>query len=177
LRDRLRPVHARLEGHVDVVAGRAIAPPAAAARTPAPLGSDAPPNWSAAEFVDRMAALSFQTDGMMGGWDYLVGTGSAPRRVYGHMGEVLKAYSKRPMPDGRSIPVAMVRGQAPFDPLGRCCAGGARRDGCALLGRRSRARRRPCAERADQPDLFYYRNRLPNWLGGIRGIRRSSGSR
>ena len=43
--------------------------------------------------------------------------------------------------------------------------------------RSSRRRGRPAKHRfqgaaeSDLPDLFYYRNRVPNWLGAIRGIK------
>jgi hypothetical protein len=64
----------------------------------------------------------------------------------------------------------MVRQHAPLDPLGLL-----RHEARArLVSHLTSFRRDALAEGAqadDLPDLFYYRNRLPNWLGGIRGVR------
>lgn len=172
LRDRLRLVTRGYEGHPDVIAGRLVA---AACGLPherqAPLGSDAPAHWTLDMFVSQLAAQTFQADGMVGGWDLILGhrTGTGTL-VTGHMGEVLKSYSKRPIPGGPLDPVEMVRLQAPFDPLGLL-----RPEAVADLRAQLRAQMdhavREGATRDDLPDVFYYRNRIPNWLGAIRGIK------
>jgi hypothetical protein len=172
LRDRLRLFTRGYEGHPDVVAGRAIA---AATGLPharqAPLGSDQPAHWTGPAFFDNLAAQAFQTDGMMGGWDFILGrTLGHDTLITGHMGEVLKAYSKRPMPDGPLDPVAMVKLQAPFDPLALLRPDALSAMRTQLQAQMDRATAAG-ALTADLPDIFYYRNRIPNWLGGIRGIK------
>jgi hypothetical protein len=172
LRDRLRLFTRGYEGHPDVIAGRAIAATVGLPHVrQAPLGSDQPAHWTVAEFLHNLSAQTFQTDGMMGGWDFILGrTVARDTLITGHMGEVLKAYSKRPLPDGLLDPVAMVRLQAPFDPLAilRPDAEAAMR---AQLQAQMDGATADGAVKADLPDVFYYRNRIPNWLGGIRGIK------
>ncbi len=172
LGDRLRLFTRGYEGHPDVVAGRRIA---AACNVPherqAPLGSDTPAHWTLDMFVDRLAAQTFQTDGMVGGWDLILGhrTGTESL-ITGHMGEVLKAYSKRPIPDGPLDPVTMVTLQAPFDPLGMLRPEAVSDLRAELQGQMDRASGEGAAS-DDLPDVFYYRNRIPNWLGAVRGIK------
>lgn len=172
LGNRLRLFTRGYEGHPDVVAGRLVA---AACGLPherqAPLGSDAPAHWTLDMFVSQLAAQTFQTDGMVGGWDLILGhrTGTETL-VTGHMGEMLKAYSKRPIPDGPLDPVEMVKLQAPFDPLGLLRPEMAA-DLCAQLRAQMDRALQEGATRDDLPDVFYCRNRIPNWLGAIRGIK------
>jgi len=172
LRERLRLFTRGYEGHPDVTAGAGIAAALGLPhRREAPHGSDEPAHWSRERFFDRLMAQTWQTDGMVGGWDLILGQRIAGETlITGHMGEVLKAYSKKPLPAGRLDPVTMVRLQAPFDPMdllrpeARAALEGelsAQMDGARAEG----------AEEADLPDLFYYRNRIPNWLGAIRGIK------
>lgn len=171
LRDRLDLFTRGYEGHPDVAVGRQIAGVLGLPhRREAPLGSDEKPDWSIDRFVDAFARLAFQTDGGMGGWDLV--TAPAPGRetlLTGHMGEVLKAYAKR-APEGVPDPIALVRLQAPFDPLDAI-----RPEATARLAETLAAgldaERAAGAEPGDLPDLFYLRNRVPNWLGGIRGVK------
>ena len=134
------------------------------------LGSDLPADLGPQAFLARLRMIAFQTDGGMGGWDNVAG-GEIGRGtiVSGHFGEVLKAYAKRP-PDGLLDPAAMVRLQAPFDPM-EVLRPDARTRLVAALGRQMDEARAAGAEEADLPDLFYWRNRVPNWLGGIRGVK------
>jgi hypothetical protein len=172
LRDRLVLFTRGYDEHVDVIAGRAIASALRLRheRQP-PLGSDLTAHWSAATFIDNLAAQAYQTDGMMGGWDFILGrTVGVDTLVTGHMGEVLKAYSKRTLPAGQLDPVTMVRLQAPFDPLG-LLRPDTRDRLCSQLSSQMTEAEAAGATPADQPDIFYYRNRVPNWLGGIRGIK------
>lgn len=171
LRDRLDLFTRGYEGHPDVMVGARIAATLGLPhRREPPLGSDERPDWSVDRFMEAFARLAFQTDGGMGGWDMV--TAAAPGRetlVTGHMGEVLKAYAKRELPAALD-PVALVRLQAPFDPLGAIRPEAARRladEIAAQLEREVAAGAVP----GDLPDLFYLRNRIPNWLGGIRGVK------
>ena len=171
LRERLRLFTRGFADHPDVIAGRAVAEAAGLPhRRVPPLGSDIPPDWPLDLFHANMARLAFQTDGGMGGWDLVTGnTTGADTLITGHMGELLKAYAKRPPPSDLD-PIALVRLQAPFDPLG-IVRDHARDAMAATLADQLADDRARCAREADLPDLFYLRNRVPNWLGGIRAIK------
>ncbi|KRB81320.1 hypothetical protein ASE00_15120 [Sphingomonas sp. Root710] len=172
LRDRLRLFTRGYAGHPDVIAGQGIAEALGLPhRREPPHGSDEPAYWSRAHFFGKLMAQTWQTDGMVGGWDLILGERvAAETLITGHMGEVLKAYSKRPLPEGILDPVAMVRLQAPFDPMGLLLPE-ARERLCEQLGDQMELARRDGAGEADLPDIFYYRNRIPNWLGAIRAIK------
>jgi hypothetical protein len=171
LGERLRLFTRGFADHPDVVAGRAVAVAAGLPheRVP-PLGSDIPPDWPLDLFHANMARLAFQTDGGMGGWDLVSGsTIGADTLITGHMGELLKAYAKRPPPAALD-PVALVKLQAPFDPLGIVREAARDRMAAALADQLAGDRARHARE-GDLPDLFYLHNRVPNWLGGIRAIK------
>lgn len=171
LRERLQLFTRGFANHPDVIAGRAVAETARLShqRVP-PLGSDIPPDWPLDLFHANMARLAFQTDGGMGGWDLVTGsTVGADTLITGHMGELLKSYAKRPRP-AKLDPIALVRLQAPFDPLG-IVHDHARDHMVAILTDQLARERARHARDADLPDLFYLRNRVPNWLGGIRAIK------
>lgn len=172
LRDRLRLFTRGYEGHPDVIAGAGIAAALGLPhRREPPHGSDEAAHWSRERFFDKLMAQTWQSDGMVGGWDLILGERlGIETLITGHMGEVLKAYSKKPLPPGPLDPVAMVRLQAPFDPMGLLRAD-ARAEMTAQLAAQMEDARAAGAVEADLPDLFYYRNRLPNWLGAIRAIK------
>ena len=171
LGERLRLFTRGFDDHPDVIAGRAVAQAAGLPhRRVPPLGSDIPPDWPLDLFHANIARLAFQTDGGMGGWDLVTGSAvGADTLITGHMGELLKAYAKRP-PPAELDPIALVRLQAPFDPLG-LVRGPARDQMAAILADQLADDRARHAGEADLPDLFYLRNRVPNWLGGIRAIK------
>ncbi len=172
LKGRLRLFTRGYAGHPDVIAGAGIAAALGLPhRREAPHGSDEPAHWTRERFFTRLMAQAWQSDGMVGGWDLILGERiAAETLITGHMGEVLKAYSKKPLPDGPLDPAAMVRLQAPFDPMGifrpeaRAALEG------ELAAQMAEARGQGALE-ADLPDIFYYRNRVPNWLGAIRAIK------
>ena len=171
LGERLRLFTRGFADHPDVIAGRAVAEAAGLPhRRVPPLGSDIPPDWPLDLFHANMARLAFQTDGGMGGWDLVTGgTVGADTLITGHMGEVLKAYAKRPPPVDLD-PIGLVRLQAPFDPLA-IVRDHARDRMVATLADQLAGERAQAAREGDLPDLFYLRNRVPNWLGGIRAIK------
>jgi hypothetical protein len=171
LRKRLTLFTRGYAGHPDVVVGERIAATLGLPhRREPPLGSDLPADLDAAAFMRLLATIAFQADGGMGGWDNVSGIAPGTQTlITGHFGEVLKAYAKRPA-DGRLEPDAMVRLQGPFDPLG-LIRPQARARLVARLAAQMDAHRDGGAQEADLPDLFYWRNRIPNWLGGIRGIK------
>lgn len=172
LRDRLRLFTRGYAGHPDVIVGQGIADALGLPhRREPPHGSDEPAYWSRARFFEKLMAQTWQTDGMVGGWDLILGERvAAETLITGHMGEVLKAYSKKPLPEGKLDPETMVRLQAPFDPMGLLRPEAHERL-CAQLREQMELARRDGASEADLPDIFYYRNRIPNWLGAIRAIK------
>lgn len=172
LRDRLRLFTRGYAGHPDVVAGEGIAAALGLPhRREPPHGSDEPAFWSCERFFDKLMTQVYQSDGMVGGWDLILGERiAAETLITGHMGEVLKAYSKRPLPERELDPIAMVRLQAPFDPIGLLRNEARERLRGQLAAQMEQARKEGALE-ADLPDIFYYRNRVPNWLGAIRGIK------
>lgn len=172
LRDRLTLFTRGYVGHPDVIAGAGIAAAIGVPhRREAPLGADGPADLSGDAFLRLLGTIAYQADGGMGGWDNV--TGHEPGQaslVTGHMGELLKAYAKRPAGAGALDPVKMVKLQAPFDPMG-LIRPGARNVLIGRLAAQMAQARLGGAREGDQPDLFYWRNRIPNWLGGIRGIK------
>lgn len=170
-RDRLTLFTRGYAGHPDVVVGAAIAARIGVPhRREPPLGSDLPADLGSQAFLARLRTIAFQTDGGMGGWDNVLGNAIGRGTIVsGHFGEVLKAYAKR-TPEGSLDPAAMVRLQAPFDPL-EVLRPAARERLTAALQRQMDEMREAGADDADLPDLFYWRNRVPNWLGGIRGVK------
>lgn len=171
LRERLTLFTRGYAGHPDVVVGAAIAERIGVPhRREPPLGSDLPADLGPQAFLARLRTIAFQTDGGMGGWDNVLGSEIGRGTIVsGHLGEVLKAYAKRP-PEDALDPASMVRLQAPFDPMELLRPAALARL-VAVLGRQMEQARAAGAEEADLPDLFYWRNRVPNWLGGIRGVK------
>lgn len=171
LKDRLTLFTRGYAGHPDAVVAAAIAERVGVRhRREPPLGSDLPADLSPRSFLRLLGTIAWQSDGGMGGWDNVSGTSLGRETIVsGHFGEVLKAYAKRPF-QGPLDPATMVRLQAPFDPIG-LLRPDARGRLEAKLGEQMREDRANGAEEADLPDLFYWRNRMPNWLGGIRGIK------
>lgn len=172
LRDRLHLFTRGPEGHPDVEAGRLIAQ-----RIGLPHRRESPPDqrgrsdWDAEMLRSNLAQLVYQTDGGMGGWDLISGTSTGTATLMtGHMGEVLKAYAKVDGGNGGLSPAAIIRLQGPFDPLG-LLRDEARAAMIEQVEAQMAVARAEGAEEADLPDLFYLQNRIPNWLGGIRGIK------
>jgi len=148
-----------------------------AARIGVPHRRETPPDarartdWDADTLRTQIARLAYQTDGGMGGWDLVSGTTTGKATLMtGHMGEVLKAYAKAGATADTQDPIAMIRLQAPFDPLGLLREASCDRMAGAVAAQMAAARLEGATE-ADLPDIFYLRNRVPNWLGGIRGIK------
>ncbi|HWI85376.1 MAG TPA: hypothetical protein VNT42_03500 [Sphingomonas sp.] len=171
LRDRLSLFTRGYAAHPDVVAGAQIAKRLGAPhRREPPRGSDLPADLGPHDFLRQLATIAWQADGGMGGWDNVSGSSTGTETlVSGHLGEVLKAYAKR-QPQEVLDPVEMVRLQAPFDPMDLLRAP-ARAALAARLADQMEAARVGGATEGDLPDLFYRDNRVPNWLGGIRGIK------
>ena len=171
LRDGLTLFTRGYAGHPDVVVGEQIAALLGVPhRREPPLGSDLPADLSPRDFMRLLAKIAWQTDGAMGGWDNVSGRAIGRETlVSGHLGEVLKAYAKR-TPEGALDPAGMVRLQGPFDPMD-LLRPHARERLIAQLADQMASARSVGATEADLPDLFYWRNRVPNWLGGIRGVK------
>lgn len=167
LGDRLTLFTRGLPDHPDVVAGARIAEALGLPhRREAPQAAG---DLAAPALLRRLAVVAWQTDGGMGGWDNLAATTPARAvNVSGHLGELLKAYAKRP-PGDVTDPATLVRLQGPFDPLNLLRPAAARQLIDRLAAEMAKAKRAGAAAE-DLPDLFYWRHRVPNWLGGIRGV-------
>jgi len=171
LKDRLTLFTRGYAGHPDVAVGEMIAASIGVPhRREPPLGSDLPADLSPRAFLHLLGTIAWQADGGVGGWDNISSTSTGRATIVsGHLGEVLKAYAKRP-PPGALDPATMVRLQAPFDPID-LLRPEARSILVDRIGERMAVHRAGGAEESDLPDLFYWENRVPNWLGGIRGIK------
>ena len=170
LKDRLTLFTRGYAGHPDVLVGEMIAASIGVPhRREPPLGSDLPADLSPRAFLRLLGTIAWQADGGVGGWDNISGTTGRAAIVSGHLGEVLKAYAKRPPPSALD-PATMVRLQAPFDPID-LLRPEARSILVGRIGERMAVHRAGGAEEGDLPDLFYWENRVPNWLGGIRGVK------
>lgn len=171
LKDRLTLFTRGYAGHPDVRVGEMIAASIGIPhRREPPLGSDMPADLSPRAFLRLLGTVAWQADGGFGGWDNIAGTAIGQGTIVsGHLGEVLKAYAKRP-PQGVLDPASMVRLQAPFDPI-ELLRPEARHALSERIAERMTRHRAGGAEEGDLPDLFYWENRVPNWLGGIRGIK------
>ena len=169
LRDRLTLVTRGLPDHPDVVAARLIADTIGRPHRLDPPRADPAGDDAIEGFVAALETHVYQTDGGIGGWDLLVGDEPGTvTMLSGHLGEVLKGVAKQPLADGD--PIAMVAAQAPFDPMGLLLPAAHVRLATALAAEVGEMQVTG-AQTGDLADLFYWRNRVPNWLGGIRGVR------
>jgi hypothetical protein len=81
---------------------------------------------------------------------------------------VLKASTKRPSADDDpGDPIEMLRLRGPFDPLALLSAEAVVELHNQLTSQLSSLLDAGGLERADLSDVFYYRNRIPNWLGAL----------
>ena len=172
-RERLRLFTAGEPDHPDVVVGSRIAE---SLRLPFRSIPPAPrrvvPTLAAADFVSRIARFAFLSDGMTGAWD--IGEPQSLGRAVlltGNMGEVLKAYAKRPFDPEELDLLDLVALQSPFDPLGLLSSDARTSLRAELSSQLHGFLAAGSFERADLPDIFYYRNRIPNWLGGLHQLR------
>ncbi len=167
--DRLRLQTRGRPDHPDVVVARQIADRYGAEFVASPpVALRVVPVWSAVPFLERVERFSRLSEGMLGAWD-LVEPRPGGRRVTmtGHLGEVLKGYAKRPFDPNDLDVIDLVKLQAPFDPMGLLApevVAGLRSELTQQLEDLADA---TGLEQADLPDAFYYRNRVPNWLGGL----------
>jgi hypothetical protein len=134
------------EGHPDVAAGRLLAEAAGLPHRREPPLGDGDTDCTVARFATEMAALAFQTDGNMGGWDRRPCRSRHPAvRPSGRGTESLcQAPARRPVrPGGDGAGTGPVRSDGPAAP--RCASEADRgdrrtdggRQGCRRAGGRS----------------------------------------
>ncbi len=187
LKDRLTLYTRGAPDHPDVVSGQMIA---ASIDVPhsvnTPVAKPAPvrrPRWrwrsrgrgarahralpesvGADQFVEDIQAFAFINDAMFSAWDLQIPKRSSRNiTMTGHMGEVLKHNGKR-TPAGHSI-LGRVRQAATIDKLDYLTP-----DALAILENAIEAEIAPLAEgfsADDIPDIYYYTQRIPNWLGAF----------
>ncbi len=102
----------------------------------------------------------------------------------GFMGEILKSYDKtgRFNPESSIDPIGILKLQSPFDPIGflsgqdKFSGKSVRESLSDYLFDRFKALLEEGFSREDLPDLFYYENRIPNWLGNTRQVHSFTGT-
>ena len=168
LTHRLRLFTRGTPDHPDVVVGQLIADaigvPHRIVTPPAAPGTA--PVFTAEGYFDRIDRSAFQADGLAGAWDPFAqprtGTTIA---MSGLMGEVLKAYAKTPYtPAEKPSAPEIVRLQGLWDPMGVVEPGVANSLASRLEDRFSALLDHGFTQ-DDLPDIYYYENRIPNWLG------------
>lgn len=169
--ERLRLFTNGNEDHPDVIVGRMIAERLGLAHEIRKLGVAHETEQDAKALLRGLAIHAFQNDGMFGAWNLK----AYPRAGYGitpagFVGEVFKGYLKKPF-DFKKLPdpAKFIALHGPYDPLGLFRSGVRAQFDQELLERF--AGYPACgADFNDIPDLFYIKERIPNWLGGARQL-------
>lgn len=173
LKDRLELYTIGDQDHPDVIVARRIALALNIPHQIIPQSRFKDPTLGSDELLYKLAIHVFQTDGMLDAWDIKAnmkaGQGFA---LTGFMGEVLKGYIKVQSENEiyRLSPLEIVSRKDLFDPL-------------AIFKRHSKTQLekelsirfdRMCEaahhDKSQLPDLFYLKERIPNWLGSARRI-------
>ncbi|NTT85903.1 adenine nucleotide alpha hydrolase family protein [Tabrizicola fusiformis] len=177
LRDRLKLFTMGNADFPDVVVGQMIAEKLAVPHERRPVSPPSSiPFLTAEDYIDRLASFAYQTDGLVGSWDSYVKTAtSANSGMNGFMGEILKTNRKADL-KGTELaerPIDLIK--APFDPLGllKPAAKEALFEDARSYFRKHLDIGVPYG---DLPDVFYFQNRLPNWLGTTRQVQAFTGS-
>lgn len=124
---------------------------------------------SAKEIFEKIRIHSFQNEGMFGAWDIKANRRSGKRIVLtGLVGELLKGYCKQPFDyTDKPNPDDFIPKQGFIDPLGIIKDSGKIND--RLKGRVDFYLSSGCSFN-DVPDIFYLKERIPNWLGAARRL-------
>jgi len=169
LRDKLRLFTNGIEDHPDVIVAKQLANHLKLPHTTNKPGRFTDPTLTTEELLRRLATHVFQNDGMFGAWDLKAGKQCAKGLVLaGFIGEVFKGYIKKPfnyatMPN----PEQMISAHGPFDPLGILKEDVRRKISTKILNRMENYLGLG-SEFNDIPDLYYIKERIPNWLGAAR---------
>lgn len=161
MKDRLRLFTAGADDHPDVISGRMIADSVGIPHRTSPRKGSQTDYLPLEEFQNKLERWAIVTDGIVGAWD-IAPTGVGEKlTMTGHLGEVYKTFGKRDLKPGASIE-QMVRLQSPFDPFKILTPTGRGKLEEQIVKRQERY---VGYEFEDLPDLFYYMERIPNWLG------------
>lgn len=169
LRDKLRLFTNGIEEHPDVIVAKKLANHLQLPHTTNKPGRFRDPTLATEELLRRLATHVFQNDGMFGAWDMKAGKQCVKGLVLaGFIGEVFKGYLKKPfnyptMPN----PEQMISAHGPFDPLGILKEDVRRKISTKVLNRMKNYLGLG-SEFNDIPDLYYIKERIPNWLGSAR---------
>lgn len=171
LKDKLQLFTNGFPENPDVIVGKQIAKELGLKHTnniPLPRVSQ---KHDAQSIIKNLAIHSYQNEGMFGAWDLKAYPKSGNKMVLtGMVGELLKGYCKSPY-NYSSIPLAhdFIPKQGLLDPLD-------------LLNRHTKSvvdeelRERvnfylsSGCDYNDVPDIFYLKERIPNWLGAARRV-------
>lgn len=125
--------------------------------------------YSVKDIFEKIRIHSFQNEGMFGAWDIKANRRSGKRIILtGLVGELLKGYCKQPFNyTEKPAPSDFIPKQGFIDPLEII------RDG-EKINNRLRERidfylSSGCSFN-DVPDIFYLKERIPNWLGAARRL-------
>lgn len=173
LKDRLRLFTRGEADHPDVIVGRMIAERLGLPHRRQPVAAPSSvPFLSTAEFFARVSSFAYQSDGLVGAWDiYVQDVTAASLAMTGMMGEVLKCNAKSDFDPALALqaPLELVRKLSPLDPLGMLRPE-ARERLQEDVGERLARHVEDGVPVEDLTDVFYYTNRIPNWLGTARQV-------
>ncbi|MEI2423166.1 LamG domain-containing protein, partial [Arthrospira platensis SPKY2] len=130
------------------------------------------PVFSASEIFNRLAVHTFQNDGMLGAWDLpAVYKASGGITIMGLVAEVLKGYIKKPFSfDSFPKPSTLIQQHGPFDSLGILKPETKAYLENELSDSWSSFLLSSSMTLNDLPDIFYLRERIPNWVGASRRV-------
>lgn len=166
MRDRMTLFTNGMPDHPDVIVGQMIAKAVGLPHEVRPPSKTREmPTWPAEKIIADIGAMTSLSAGTLGGWDLSVpNKHQRQSMVTGHVGEVLKAYAKRKV-EKTDDPFDIVRFQSPCDPIGFLKPESARNMREELLAQL--APFQGAVDLSEIPDVFYYLNRIPNWLGNL----------
>lgn len=171
LTDKIRLFTNGFPENPDVIVGKKIAAQLGLEHTNHIPRTSASPSHNAEEIINKLAMHAYQNEGMFGAWD-LKAYPKAGNRILltGFAGELLKGYCKSSY-DYLDTPDAedFIPRQGLLDPL-QLLNQPAKATIQQELRERVRFYLASGCENNDVPDIFYLKERIPNWLGAARRI-------
>ncbi|MGV6815702.1 MAG: asparagine synthase-related protein [Thiotrichales bacterium] len=171
LTDKIRLFTNGFPENPDVIVGKKIAAQLGLEHTNHIPSTSASPSHNAEEIISKLAIHAYQNEGMFGAWDLKAYPKAGNRIVLtGFAGELLKGYCKSSY-DYINTPDAedFIPRQGLLDPL-QLLNQPAKVTMQQELRERVRFYLASGCENNDVPDIFYLKERIPNWLGAARRI-------
>lgn len=168
LKDRLELFTWGSEEHPDVIVSKQISELTGLRHRVIHTSGNKMPSMGADEYLERVSTMAFQGDSLLGSWDLFLGYKcSSEIRIGGNMGEILKSFTKRPFEFKENRPLDLITTGAPFDKM-NVVKPSILKSMELELAEQLFPYLENGFEISDLPDLFYYKNRIPNWLGNSR---------